>query len=178
MKLEVTIDGRTFEVDLVDPSPGAEARVVVDGEERVAAVESASPDEVIVRVDGRRFRFAVEPHPGGEQAADGTPVRLLHRNRCFDVRVASEIDRLRARAPGRTTASGPVTIHSALPGVVRQIFLEPGSDVDEGAPILTLEAMKMENEIRAEIAGRIESIHVQPGQVVAAREPLATIVPG
>jgi biotin carboxyl carrier protein len=70
-----------------------------------------------------------------------------------------------------------VTLSSAIPGVIRQVLHRPGDEVEAGDAVLTLEAMKMENEIRADIAGRVRAIHVAEGQVVNAGEPLAVIEP-
>jgi biotin carboxyl carrier protein len=59
--------------------------------------------------------------------------------------------------------------------VIRRILLKAGDPVEEGTPILTLEAMKMENDVRAETAGKVKTIFVQEGQVVNAGERLAEI---
>ena len=66
-------------------------------------------------------------------------------------------------------------LSSQLPGVIRQVLVQPGEAVEAETPLLTVEAMKMENEIRAETAGTIEEVLVQPGDVVAARQELVRI---
>ena len=57
-------------------------------------------------------------------------------------------------------------ILAQIPGLVTQIFHAVGDDVNEGDPLLIMEAMKMENELKAPISGKIQAIHVQPGQSV------------
>ena len=64
---------------------------------------------------------------------------------------------------------------SPLPGVIRQILLFPGNSITAGQPILTLEAMKMENEVRAEVDGRLTEILVQEGQIVNTGDELLEI---
>jgi len=53
-----------------------------------------------------------------------------------------------------------------------------GSRIEEGAPVVIMEAMKMQMEIRATRAGRVSSISVQPGQEVAKGQILATLKTG
>ena len=59
-----------------------------------------------------------------------------------------------------------------MPGRVVEILVQEGEEVTAGQGVLVLEAMKMENEIRAEHDGTITKIHVQPGQAVEGGDPL------
>ncbi|MPM35388.1 oxaloacetate decarboxylase gamma chain [bioreactor metagenome] len=72
-------------------------------------------------------------------------------------------------------AAAPVRVQdvgSPLPGTVNRVLLTVGSAVAAGEPVLVLEAMKMETEIKAEHAGTITAIPVAAGQVVAVGDPL------
>jgi len=60
----------------------------------------------------------------------------------------------------------PSNITSPISGKVTAVGAEPGSEVDEGHVILTIEAMKMEYQIKAPYSGRIEAIHFKPGDQV------------
>ena len=53
-----------------------------------------------------------------------------------------------------------------MPGLVVRVEVEPGQRVDAGAGLVVVEAMKMENELRAAGAGVVAAVHVAPGQVV------------
>ncbi|MBI4583043.1 MAG: biotin attachment protein [Planctomycetes bacterium] len=171
MKVRVELaEGRSLPVVLPNLAPGPPAEVEVGAGRLTAALILANGQELILDVNGRRYVFLVEKNEGGT-------IRLLHQNRRYLLQVESEIDELRRQAAPFKGGSQPVILYSMLPGVVRQVYLQPGSEVEPGTAILTLEAMKMENEIRSEVAGRLEEVHVKPGQVVAAREPLATIIP-
>jgi pyruvate carboxylase subunit B len=64
-----------------------------------------------------------------------------------------------------------------MPGLVLRVNVEVGQSVDEGAGLVVLEAMKMENEIRAPSAGEITEICVEPGEVVEKGLPLVEIGP-
>lgn len=66
-------------------------------------------------------------------------------------------------------------IIAPMPGKIIDIFLNEGDLVNAGEPILTLEAMKMQNEITAECNGVIQKIRVAPGQSVMKDELLIEI---
>jgi biotin carboxyl carrier protein len=53
-----------------------------------------------------------------------------------------------------------------MPGIVREVFVRAGDAVEAGRPLLILEAMKMQNEIRAERAGVVSKVHVSPEDTV------------
>lgn len=64
-------------------------------------------------------------------------------------------------------ASGDGRVKAPIPGLVTRLLVEPGQDVEPGQPLLILEAMKMENEIRAPRGGVVHQVHVSAGQSVA-----------
>lgn len=59
-----------------------------------------------------------------------------------------------------------------MPGRVVAVLIKEGDTVTTGQGLVVLEAMKMENEIRAEHDGVVSKIHVQPGQAVDKGNPL------
>jgi len=70
---------------------------------------------------------------------------------------------------------GPIEVRATLPGLVVAIGVEEGDEVASGATLLTIEAMKMQNEVRAPRAGRVAAIAVIAGQAVAAGASLLRI---
>ncbi len=83
-------------------------------------------------------------------------------------------------APTSTSHTGGghgITVEAPLPGAVLDVRASVGQAVVPGQIIVILEAMKMENEITAPIAGRIEAIHVQKGGTVSAQDPLFSVEP-
>ena len=76
-------------------------------------------------------------------------------------------------APRRQTASQ--TVAAPMPGKVVRVLVAPGDQVEAGQGLLVVEAMKMQNEMKAARAGKILSVAVIPGATVAAGEILATI---
>jgi biotin carboxyl carrier protein len=67
---------------------------------------------------------------------------------------------------------GPVEVRASLPGLVVALSAEVGDEVEEGHPLLTIEAMKMQNEVRAPHAGRVAHVAIAAGQTVATGELL------
>lgn len=62
--------------------------------------------------------------------------------------------------------SGGDNLTSQMPGKIVKVFVSPGDDVKAGDPLLIMEAMKMENEMRADADCTIKSVHVKEGQNV------------
>ena len=73
------------------------------------------------------------------------------------------------------TSSGPEVVTSVMPGIVRSVLVEPGRAVVKGEPLLILEAMKMQNEIRAPRDAVVETVHVAGDTVVAKGDSLVTL---
>ena len=80
-----------------------------------------------------------------------------------------------ADAPAAVGAAGGHQIKTPLPGTVVKQVVAVGDTVAEGDVILIMEAMKMEQEIKADKAGVIASIAVEAGDVLAADDVVATM---
>jgi biotin carboxyl carrier protein len=61
---------------------------------------------------------------------------------------------------------GPTVLKAPMPGLVVRVAVEEGSRVEAGAALVVLEAMKMENELRAQTGGVVKGVRVKPGQPV------------
>ncbi len=69
----------------------------------------------------------------------------------------------------------PNQLLAAIPGTVLKVIAEVGQTLEAGAPLLIIEAMKMENCIVMPFAGTIKSILVEPGQLVKNKQLLIVI---
>jgi biotin carboxyl carrier protein len=111
--------------------------------------------------DGRASRAVVV-----EGAASEWFVTLAGRR--FPVTVQTRRERLLAEARGAAADSGaPVEIRATLPGLVVAVAVADGDQVEAGSALLTIEAMKMQNEVRAPRDGVIAAVGVAAGQPVA-----------
>jgi biotin carboxyl carrier protein len=66
-------------------------------------------------------------------------------------------------------------VKATLPGLIVAVAVEAGTEVAEGMTLLTIEAMKMQNEVRAPRAGTVAEVTVAAGQAVATGTPLVRI---
>ena len=90
--------------------------------------------------------------------------------------VALEDERERAAHDAeRTRTKGGGDLKSVMPGVVVKLLVAPGDTVAKDQPLLILEAMKMQNEIRAPGPGRVTALHVREGQAVASGAKLMSL---
>ena len=150
------------------------------------------PAGVVVSIDGRRSRWEVAPTPGGGLSilrADGRHAEAVPRRApdgTTTVRVADEVvalellDELTARAQaaaGTGAARGSGEVKAAIPGRVLRLLAAPGDAVRQGQPLVVLEAMKMENDVRAPRDGTVASVEVATGQPVGAGQVLLRLAP-
>jgi propionyl-CoA carboxylase alpha chain len=93
---------------------------------------------------------------------------LMHRG--IDVRAyvftAREAE-VAHRLPARTVADGSKLVRCPMPGQVVSVAVVEGQEVKAGEPLAVVEAMKMENVLRAERDGVVQRVHAKPGDSLA-----------
>ena len=77
-----------------------------------------------------------------------------------------------SRYPSEASSASEESASSPMPGQVLRILVEPGREVHPGEPLVILEAMKMEQTVRAHAEGIVDAVLVKPGQIVAPGETL------
>ncbi len=121
-------------------------------------------------IDGRPWVGVVRGDESGRRytvARRGSPLRMT---------LKSELE-TRLEAAGGGAGGAGSEVRSLMPGVVIKVLIGAGDTVASGEVLLVLEAMKMQNEIRAELAGTVAKVHVEPGLAVAADALLVEIEP-
>ena len=117
------------------------------------------------RLDGRAFTAAVKP------AAEGFVIR--HRAATLHVLVLTPRSaELHERLPPRMAADTSKTVLSPMPGLVVTLDVVVGQQVRTGEAVAVIEAMKMQNIIRAERDGVVKAVNAAAGDSVAADEVL------
>lgn len=154
---------------LVDGLPVV-ARLVRAGRARAHLIRGGDRDEV------RTPLLLGDERPN----RDGSVVReVVVRGWRFELRVESERraslrDRA-ARAGEAAGAGGPLEIRAIIPGRIVAVAVAVGDEVTAGQQVLVLEAMKMQNELRAPRDGRIATVVAVPGANVEVGDPLLVI---
>ena len=82
-----------------------------------------------------------------------------------------------SRYPTSASVASEESASSPMPGQVLRILVEPGREVHPGEPLVILEAMKMEQTVRAHAEGVVDAVLVKPGQLVAPGETLVHVRP-
>ena len=161
-----------------------------------ARVAGAARDVEIVEVAPHRYDVTIDgtKHHVDTQTLRSGVLSLLIDHRSHTVDVRSEGDRHRVDVGGRTVevmlidelrhggvsvagdaAEGPQEIRALMPGKVVTTLVKIGDEVTSGQGLLVVEAMKMENEVKAPAAGVVKELRVEAGQAVEAGEVLARI---
>jgi biotin carboxyl carrier protein len=185
VRYEIEVNGRLRQVTV---QPTNEAfRVVVDGKEYALDVARitdhtlsmllrrgetgsiGSRNELVPGASGRSYEVSVSPDPvtGGFQVRVGETLMAVSMN---------GRRRWGHREDGTATGvTGPQRIVAPMPGRISRVLVRKGDPVRARQPVVVIEAMKMENELRALADGILAEIHVQDGQSVDAGALLAVI---
>jgi biotin carboxyl carrier protein len=146
-RFDILLDGAPHNVDAVAIEPGRWSLLLADGRSH----------EVVVVPNG---------HDGGATVlVDGSVVPVAVR------------DPRRSRAAGAAHGSGqgPIRIVAPMPGKVVRVLAAPGDPIAARQSVIVVEAMKMENELRAPRDGIVAEVLVREGALVEAGALLLTI---
>ena len=163
MLYDVTIDGKKYRLDL----NRAEARWTcrLDGLEVEVDAILARPDVLSLRIGNRAYEIKSE--------------RVANELHLWvgSTRFAAEVrDPRSLRGRARTgDDKGPKKIVAPMPGKVVRLLLHDGDEVELGAPVAVVEAMKMQNEIKSPKKGILREILVKEGAAVNAGDVLAIV---
>ena len=141
---------------------GGRYRAAIDGAEHLVEVHRLDESNVVLVVDGRRYRIAIARN--GEErliAVDGEVYHFTPESGASSGHVVA--------------ALAPPEIVAPMPGKVLQVLVKVGDQVALGDGLLILEAMKMENRIVAEAAGRVTEVRVADGDTVRGGQVLLVL---
>ena len=161
MKYEITIGGTTRLVDV--EKVGGKYRVAWAGELHHVDVLRPSPEAFHMLIDGESWEAGCVPAP------EGYLVDVMGAS--FDVGVVDP--RRRALRLGVGTAGG--SMNTQMPGRIVWLLVAVGDVVTKGQPVLVIEAMKMENELKSPTNGAVAELFIVEGQVVQAGTKLLRI---
>jgi biotin carboxyl carrier protein len=151
-RLRVTVDGAVRDIDARQVEPGLWSL-------------REGTQQTIAQIDGVAPKLTVEiAVAGGDPLI--VPVEVAPAR-------SARLTAL-ARRPN-TEASAPTALRSPMPGRVVKILVKLGDRVTAGQPVVVVEAMKMENELRATRAGTIHALRCEEGATVEAGQDLVVI---
>ena len=154
------LNGREIRLDWKQDGETCRFRIESE-EERVADIRPVEPAVYSVLVDGRSYQAIV----------DGNSVSIAGRTFAVEV-----IDPRRwKRERNHQAGEGFQNIIASMPGKVIRVLVSAGDAVEAGQGLIVVEAMKMQNEMKAVRAGRVVTLAAVAGATVNAGEILATI---
>jgi biotin carboxyl carrier protein len=170
MKLKTQIGEASHEITLNLASD--RAVVEVDEHSYDLEIRELAPGEYLLVNGSSVFKCRVEAKH--DRASTGELFEVMLRGRHYDVSVIDP-KRLRSTQTAGAHHHGAAEIVSPMPGKIVRVLVESGAPVEAGAGIIVVEAMKMQNEMKAPKAGTVVSINVAEGATVNAGDVLAVI---
>ena len=157
---KLVVDGQNFSLRT---GPGVCA---TDGRQVTTDIARAGDGLYSVIVDGRQHFVSVSPPSDGSLTACTAGLTF---------RIAVVDPRQLPAAAANAGSEGVGQVRAPMPGKVVAVLVKEGQSVKSGQGLVVVEAMKMQNEMRAASGGTVVSVAVRPGDPVAAGDILASI---
>lgn len=129
-----------------------EFKFTIDGKQYNAAVNELEDNFAEVTINGKTYKVELEKEEAPAAAAVRRPAA--------------------AAAPAAAAPAGMMTVKSPLPGSIVKVLVKAGQAVKKGDVLLTMESMKMENNVAAEADGTVKAVYVEPGKTVMQDDKL------
>jgi biotin carboxyl carrier protein len=160
MQYELEVGGRTRQVTVERSGDGF--AVTVDGrpwQVDAARIDANTLSLLVDKVSRKSYDVVATPDPATKQLTVyvGATAVAVARN-----------GRRRGQKEGGAAGAGPQRLVAPMPGKVVRVLVAPGDPVRARQPLVVVEAMKMENELRAGRDGTIAEIHAKEGTSVDA----------
>jgi biotin carboxyl carrier protein len=167
MKLRIEIDGRDYLLDLRNGT--GEVNYTLTGAASdstgAASIAPAGRDTYSLLIGNRSYTVRL--------AHEADFVSVAVDARTYRVRVSDARDR---RTHTAVPSEGPLEVRAQMPGKIVKSLVDPGQNVQIGQGLIVVEAMKMQNEIKALKSGKVSRILTAEGATVGAGEVLLVIV--
>jgi biotin carboxyl carrier protein len=167
-KYQLRLGSRDAEVE-VEEKEGGLFHLKLNGVSFPVSLERISRSaHYSIIVDNRPCDFFAEETPHGYQIIIGAHTYAVTTR---PTRVSPAV-----RPPEAPSLTGEWVLASPMTGVVREVHVTPGDEVKAGAVVVVIEAMKMQNELRAGHDGTVKAVYVSAGQRVEQGAPLLVLL--
>jgi biotin carboxyl carrier protein len=164
MIYEVSIGNKVRRVELA--REGNAWRCKLDGRDFPVDVQATRDGVLSLLIDGHSYE--------AKQEITAAEINIVVGEQRFPA-VVRDPRSLRSRRASDSGAQGPRRITAPMPGKVVRILAPPGTDVEAGQPILVIEAMKMQNELKSPKKGVVKKLTVNEGAAVEAGQALGEV---
>lgn len=171
MTYDIVVDGDSHRVELtqgMELTPGERIWLCkVDGKEVTVDAALTARDVLSLVVEGKAYEVK------RERSLQGAMHMILDSAwYAVDVRDPRS---LRTRRVQGAADAGPQMITAPMPGKIVRILVAPGEEVKAGEPVIVMEAMKMQNEMKSPKDGKVQKLLASEGSAVNAGDTLAII---
>jgi biotin carboxyl carrier protein len=166
MIFDLVLANRTQRVEVVRLPESDSYRCTLDGKTYEFQACQLQPGVLSLLLEGRASRCVLDESPEGPA--------ILYAGKRYPYSVEDPRS-LRSRRSHAAGVDGPRPVKAPMPGRVVRILAEAGVEVAHHQGIVVIEAMKMQNELKAPKAGRIVSLAVVTGDTVQAGDVLAIV---
>jgi biotin carboxyl carrier protein len=165
LEIELREDSRTSEHRLSIERPsngkgGDKPQFSIDGKPLDADWTEIRPGHYSILVNGQSYEARAQPAPGNRPGRQDAWVVTIAE---YDFHVEVRDPRTRRFAGQSVAHDGPLDVLAPMPGKIVRVLVGPGQEVQQDQGLVVIEAMKMQNELRAPRAGRITQVHVEEG---------------
>ena len=166
MAFIATYEGKEYRIEITEK--GSVFQVKIDGESFEIDVLPVTDSHYSFLIKGRSYEVDIS---GRDEDCS-----VLIGGESFDISILDERKlRLRAALKPGEAAAGRQHISAPMPGKVVKVLVSPGDTVKTGTGVIVIEAMKMQNELKAKGPGTVKEVRAQEGQGVEGGAVLVVI---
>lgn len=167
MKLKAEIEGEALSLEI--KRDGTRVFAEIDGRRYEVEARESQPGVYTLLSDGHVYECRVN-----QQEARRESLEVTTGTHAFSV-ILTDPKRLRGAQASGGHADGISQIIAPMPGKVVRVLVEAGAEVEAGAGLVIVEAMKMQNEMKSPKTGKVTALNVTAGATVNAGDVLAVV---
>ena len=154
--LEIKAGDSTFQVDIDSDE------VLIDGKKMDATIKDLGNDEFRVLHNNKSYNIYVH-----KVDKDAKTMEVIVNNTPYEISIKDRYDLLLEKLGMDSAASSKIKeFKSPMPGLIVDVHIKAGDEVKKDDPLLILEAMKMENTVKAPGDGKVKKVYIKKGAVV------------